>query len=298
MQEFMISAADGYKLSALFGTPVGDSIGTIVVSSATGIKKEFYIHFARYLIQNGYNVLLFDYRGIGGSAPEDLRTSDSYMHEWGTMDMNAVVNFLVKEKKLTGIIWVGHSVGAQLIGFLEERQHIRKVVAISAALGYWGYFPFPVKWLIWGLWFFVGPLMVKVYGYGAMQRIGWGENLPKNMMREWRAWCLSKVYFTGLLKTKLNTDKFYQFTTPITAIYISDDYIANDQTVPLMMKFFPNAPQEIIKLPVEQLTTHKVGHIGIFRKKFEQSLWPLLVHLIEQKTRSTPVRGIFQNQVA
>lgn len=49
-----------------------------------------------------------------------------------------------------------------------------------------------------------------------------------------------------------------------------------------MMKFFPNAPQEIMKLPVEQHTRHKVGHMGIFRKKFERDLWPLLVGVIER----------------
>ena len=282
MKDIFIKAADGYRLSALFGTPVGESIGNIVISSATGIKKEFYLNFSKFLIQCEYNVLIYDYRGIGGSAPGNLKTSAAYMHEWGTMDMNAVLNYMVRIKGLTDIIWVGHSVGAQLIGFLEHRQHIRKVVAISAALGYWGYFPFRVKWLIWALWYFIGPLMVKIYGYGAMRKIGWGENLPRNMMKEWREWCLSKTYFTGLLRKKLNMDKFYHFTTPITAVYISDDYIANDKTVPLMMKFFPNSPKKILKLHVSDYTTDKVGHTGIFRKKFENNLWPELITIIEK----------------
>ena len=210
------------------------------------------------------------------------------MHEWGTLDMNAVLEYLVTEKGLTDIIWVGHSVGAQLMGFLDNRQHIRKVIAISAALGYWGYLSSPVKWIIWGLWFFAGPLMVAMYGYGAMQKIGWGENLSRNMMKEWREWCLSKTYFTVLLLKKLQADKFYAFDTPITAVYVSDDYIANDKTVPLMMKFFPNAPQEIIKLQVSEHTKEKVGHSGIFRKKFERSLWPELVNIIEKKPACAP----------
>jgi predicted alpha/beta hydrolase len=281
MQNIVITAADGYQLSALYSTPAGKTTNAIILSSATGIKKEFYINFARFLVQNGYNVLLYDYRGIGQSAPNNLKTSCSYMHEWGTMDMNAVLDFMVNEKEFTDIIWVGHSVGAQLMGFLEHREHVKKVIAISSALGYWGYFPFPVKWLIWGLWYFIGPLMVKVYGYGAMQKIGWGENLSRNMMKEWREWCLSKNYFTGLLQEKLHADKFYQFTTPITAVYISDDYIANDKTVPLMMKFFPNAPQEILKIQVEQYTKFKVGHTGIFRRKFEKNLWAVLMGVIE-----------------
>ena len=279
----MITAADGYKLSAIYGTPLGESRGNIILSSATGIKKEFYINFASFLIQNGYRVLLFDYRGIGGSAPGSLKTSRSYMHEWGTLDMNAALDYLVIEKRLTEIIWVGHSVGAQLIGFIKRQQYIRKVISISAAFGYWRYFPFPVKWKIWGLWFFIGPLMVRIYGYGAMKKIGWGENLSRNMMKEWREWCLSKTYFTGILEKILATDKFYGFTVPITSVYMSDDHLANDKTAPMMLKFFPNAPINIIKLEVEKYTTYKAGHTGIFRKKFQNDLWIHLTTIIEDK---------------
>jgi predicted alpha/beta hydrolase len=252
MEKIIITATDGYELSALYASATDLCKGNIILSSATGIKKEFYINFSRYLIQNGYNVLLYDYRGIGGSAPQNLKASLSYMHEWGTKDMNAALNYMVNIKGLKDIIWLGHSVGAQLVGFLDNQHHVRKVIAINAAFGYWGYFPFPMKWVIWGLWYFVGPLMVKVYGYGVMQKIGWGENLSRNMMKEWRQWCLSKTYFTGCLQQQLHTDKFYGFTTPITAVYISDDFIANDKTVPLMMKFFPDSPQKILKLSVKE----------------------------------------------
>jgi predicted alpha/beta hydrolase len=280
MQTLTITAADGYKLSALYSRPVGDSIGNIILSSATGIKKEFYINFTRFLVQNGYSVLLYDYRGIGKSAPQHLKTCTSYMHEWGTLDMNAVLNYMVHVKGATDIIWVGHSVGAQMVGFIKHQQHIRKVIAISAAFGYWGYFPSPVKWKIWGLWFFIGPLMVSLFGYGAMKKIGWGENLPRNMMKEWREWCLSKTYFRSAILKKTNLDKFYGFTIPITSIYMSDDELANDTTAPMMMNFFPDAPSKVYKLQVEKYTTCKVGHTGIFRKKFQDNLWPLLVDVI------------------
>lgn len=281
MEKIMIEAEDGFLLSALYASPEHSATGTIVISSATGVKKEFYINFSTYLLSKGYTVLLFDYRGIGGSIPCRLQQLNASMHEWGTKDMNAVLNYLVQQKRTTEIIWVGHSVGAQLIGFLNNHQHIKKVIAVNSALGYWGYFPFPVKWLIWGLWFFIGPVMVKVYGYGAMRKIGWGENLTGNMMREWRSWCLSKTYFKQSLLTTMQQDKFYQFTVPITSIYTSDDFIANDTTVPLMMNFFPNAPQKIVKLSVKEHTTEKVGHTGIFRKKFSAILWPWLVNVIE-----------------
>ena len=82
------------------------------------------------------------------------------------------------------------------------------------------------------------------------------------------------------LKNRLQTDSFYNFTIPITAIYTSDDYIANDKTAPLMRQFFPNAPYKLIKLDVSRYTRHKVGHTGIFRKRFANVLWPWLLQNI------------------
>lgn len=281
MNKLTITAADGYALSALYATPVAESLGTIILSSGTGIKKEFYINFSQYLVQNGYNVLLYDYRGIGGSAPDNLKLSKSYMHEWGTMDMNAVLDFMVNEKGKTDIIWVGHSIGAQLSGLLQNKQHVKKVIAINAALGYWGYFPFPMNLMVFVLWYFVYPVMIKLYGYGAMRKIGWGENLPKNVLGEWREWCMSKTYFMKYLKQNFHIDRFYNFTVPMTAVYTSDDYIANDKTVPLMMSFFPGSHSRIMKLAVKNYTQEKVGHTGIFRKRFENNLWPALIDIIE-----------------
>lgn len=287
MHRITITAKDGYELSAIYMKPADYSIGTIVISSATGIRKEFYINFSKFLETQGYDVLLFDYRGIGESAPRRLQNLKCPMHEWGTKDMNAVIQFLVKEERKTGIIWIGHSVGAQLVGFLENKEHIAKVISINSALGYWRYFPAPQRWVIWGLWYFLGPIMVKTVGYGAMTKIGWGENLPPRMLMEWRKWCLSKTYFRNTLREKIDADSFYDFNIPITAVFMSDDFIANEKTVPLMLDFFPNATKEIFRLPVHKFTKDKVGHTGLFRKKFKYSLWPLMLTLIRKPVRGT-----------
>ena len=281
MRTITIYAGDGYPFSSFFGEPAGTAMGSIIISAATGVRKEFYYNFSRFLVDNGYRVLIYDYRGIGDSAPPDIKTSDAFMHEWGTQDMNAVLDYLVNVHGLTDIIWLGHSVGAQLVGLLRNKAHVRKVISINAALGYWGYLPYPMKAVIWVLWYIIGPILTKLYGYGVMKKIGWGENLPRNVLLEWRSWCLSKNYYMDFLKSEIRSDRFYDFTVPITAIYTSDDYIANDTTASLMMQFFPNAPSRLIKLDVRRYTSQKVGHTGIFRKRFAGIFWPLLLRIIQ-----------------
>jgi predicted alpha/beta hydrolase len=286
MKKITIIAPDGFPLSALFGEPERNARGTVVISAATGVRKEFYLNFARFLVENSYRVLLYDYRGIGESAAGDIKASPIYMHEWGTQDMNAVINYLTDTCGFKDIIWLGHSIGAQLVGLLEKRDYVSKVISINAALGYWGYFPYPMKIVVWLLWHIIGPLLINIYGYGVMKKIGWGENLPRNVILEWRSWCMSKTYYMDFLKHRLKASCFYNFTIPITAIYISDDYIANDKTAPLMKQFFPNAPYQLIKLDVSRYTYHKVGHTGIFRKRFADALWPWLLQTIHGETVS------------
>lgn len=282
MKKITITASDGFHLSALLGTPQNTAQQSIIISSATAIKKEFYLNFAQFLVKKGYNVLLFDYRGIGESAHKDIKRAGSFLHEWGTLDMNAALNFMVHEMGFTDIVWLGHSIGGQLFGFLEDQQHIKKVISINAAVGYWRYFPYPMKIFFWFLWYVLSPILIKVSGYGTMKILGWGENLPKNAILEWRNWCMNKYYYLPALQQQLKTDKFYDFKQPITALYMSDDYIANDITAPLMIQFFPNASTNVIKLQVEEYTSEKVGHTNIFRKKFENTLWDYLIKLIEK----------------
>lgn len=280
MKTITIRASDGYNLSAMLGLTSNNHNKNIIISSATAIKKEYYINFATFLLQKGYNVLIFDYRGVGGSAPQNLKTSDAFINEWGILDMNAALDFMVNILGLTNIIWIGHSIGFQLVGFLENQKYIKKVVAICSGSGYWANFSYPTKINVWIQWFLVVPIVTKVFGYGTLKMVGWGENLPKNVILEWRDWCIDKDYCKMLIENKLQTDKFYDFNVPITSIYLSDDPITNDKSVSSILKLYPNSNSNLVKLNVKDFTNEKVGHIGIFRKKFANNLWPILLNYI------------------
>jgi predicted alpha/beta hydrolase len=282
MKTITIRASDGYNLSAMLGLTSNNQNKNIIISSATAIKKEYYINFATFLVQNGYNVLIFDYRGVGGSAPKDLKTSDAFMHEWGILDMNAALDFMVNIKGLTDIIWIGHSIGFQLVGFLKNLKYIKKVVAICSGSGYWANFSYPTKINVWIQWFIIVPIVTKVFGYGTLKMVGWGENLPKNVLLEWRDWCIDKDYCKMFVQNKLQTDKFYDFKVPITSIYLSDDPITNDKSVSSILELYPNSNSNLVKLNVKDYTNEKVGHIGIFRKKFTNNLWLILLNNLEK----------------
>jgi predicted alpha/beta hydrolase len=67
-----IPALDGHPLAA--DVFPGAEIGAgppllVIVNSAMGVSRRYYGAFARHLAGQGMQVVTYDYRGIGGSAP-------------------------------------------------------------------------------------------------------------------------------------------------------------------------------------------------------------------------------------
>jgi predicted alpha/beta hydrolase len=286
MQPIQFKAKDGYTLKGIWITPVSTSLGTVILNSATGVKKEYYLKFAHYLVQQGYRVLVYDYRGIGASAPVTLKGFTATMQDWGILDMNAALNYVVQEKNAAAVIWVGHSIGGQLMGLLEHRHKIKKVLAINCSTGYWRYFTFPYNFITLFLWICVGPLLTSVYGYAPLKKIGWGESLPRGVFLEWRKWCLTKKHFATFLQKQIGASVFSDFNKPIIAIYTDDDYIANSKTVKKILEFYPNAPQHTICIKRAAYSIKAIGHTAIFKSIFQHNLWPILLAAIEQSDAS------------
>ena len=63
-QPLDLQASDGRKLAAhWFSAP--QRRGVIVMNGATGFPQSFYFKLAQYAAERGYDVMLYDYRGMG-----------------------------------------------------------------------------------------------------------------------------------------------------------------------------------------------------------------------------------------
>ena len=51
--------------------------------------------------------------------------------------------------------------------------------------------------------YIIGLVLTKLVGYGVMNKMGWGENLPKNAIFERIDWCINKDYYMEFLQKKL-----------------------------------------------------------------------------------------------
>lgn len=150
--EIKISTEDDYTLSALYIRPKNVR-GAVQINAATGTKKEFYLNFARYLAQHGLAVLLYDYRGIGESAPRNLKDFRANLRIWAGQDMTAAFDWLKQQHPEQACFILGHSMGGQLIGLMRNATQADALILVGSSVGYWPLLPFPSNLLYFFIWY-------------------------------------------------------------------------------------------------------------------------------------------------
>lgn len=272
-QNILIEARDGYKLSATIQRPISKIKGVIQINCGTGIPQKVYFNLANYLTEYGYITVTYDYRGIGDSKPINLKEFEAKIEDWGILDMTSIFDWIINEFPNEKKIIIGHSMGGQLVGLMDNYHKIDKLILIASSTGYWKDMSSPYKWLMPPLWFLFIPLTTFIYGYANAKKIGQGENLPKGVAIQWRNWCINPNYFDDHFQ-KSNTRLFFEkLTIRLKSIQITDDPIANELTSNKILKYYKSANIQIEKISPEQLGVKKIGHTGFFSRQFKDTLW-------------------------
>lgn len=276
VESFWISCKDGYQLAAQFYPALNsDKSYPILICPATGITKNFYHAFAQWLNQQGYPVLSFDFRGIGESLHGALKDSTASINDWGIYDIPAAIETLLNRTQAEKVIIVGHSAGGQLLGIASNYHKVAKVLAIAGSTGHVKGLKGKTKVLAPVMFNVIFPVSSFVKGYGATQFIGMGENLPKNVAKQWAEFCSKPGYVMNAIGKTIFEDYHQQIQCPITSFWATDDEIATHSNVKDLLRLYPNAQTKLIELNPQQLGYKRIGHMLMF-KKSHQKIWPIL----------------------
>ncbi len=271
-REFSFPALDGYQLSGLW-IAANNPTTAVLVQAGTGFPKEFYRRFARYGAQRGAACLLYDYRGIGGSAPESLAGMQMDYTDWGRLDLPAAIDALLQEYQGLPTGHVGHSVGGHFLGFAPNQNLLQRHAFVCVGSGYWADHFWANRPLELFFWLGYGPLCLAAKGYIPGGGPWAGAALPKGVFTTWRRWCLKHDYFLSELEGELRPHSFAEVVAPIRSFIFADDPIANARTAPDMLHAYPNAPSEIVIRAPAGYGLRRIGHGGAFRKA-SAALWP------------------------
>src|ERR1700730_9008427 len=187
VEDTPISARDGYSLAATRFTPAEPPRAAVLVNSATAVPRKIYRGFARYLAEQGFAALTYDYRGIAGSRPASLPGFAVRMRDWAALDVTAAIDHARRTWPALPLSMVGHSFGGQALGLVPNNGEISRALLIAAQAGHWRLFRAPEKYRVYLVMRLVGTPMAHALGYVP----GWtgiGEDLPKGVFLEWTDW--------------------------------------------------------------------------------------------------------------
>jgi predicted alpha/beta hydrolase len=279
-EPFRLRAADGRELAAHWFAARARR-GGIVINAGTGFPQTFYFKLANYAAGRGYDVLVYDYRGMGESAPADLATESARMSDWGLLDMRAALAAASERVRGAPLATLGHSIGGQFLGLLANHSLARAHVQVAASVGYWPWEHAPFKYLAWWFWRVHGPLMLAIKGYIPTGG-GWaGLPLPRAVYEEWRRWCLRPDHFRPELSTYLKDNVFAEIRAPLLTVGFTDDPIATRRTVAELDRFFPNVRRESRWYSPADAGGKRIGHEGFFALRQRDTLWRLVLDWID-----------------
>ena len=265
-----IPAADGLGLAASFYAPaerVEGASGTVVIASATGVKRHYYDAFARHLAGRGFRVVTFDYRGIGGSRPPvqaTFRQLPATMRDWGERDLEGVLAWTAERFRGDPLRLLGHSVGGQLLGLAPSAGRVDRAALVGAQSGYLGHYEMPWRWMYRVVMHAAIPVATRTMGYFPASRLGLGEDLPGGVAAQWARWCRDPGYFFGK-GDPVPREGYERLRIPLLALGIADDTIAPRRAVDALARAYANAAVERVHLQPSDVGLAKIGHFGYFR---------------------------------
>lgn len=242
----------------------------VLIAPAMGVPATFYKAFARYLAGRGHAVMTFDYAGIGASPGRPNGT----LADWADHDLRAALDALKVRCPTVPFSLVGHSVGGQLFGLLNDTP-VDRALLIASQSGYWRWWSGAWKLKMLFLWFFVTPVLVPLFGKMPKWMLGGGD-IPKGVAMQWGAWGRDPEYVLGFAnarETASNTKhSFDTYDASLRCVAFSDDPMAPQLAATKLHAFYSAAGGEFQMVTPESVGLKSIGHFGAFRSSSER-LW-------------------------
>jgi len=269
-----IPALDLYPLRADIHAPSDPQCAraVVLINAATGVKRQYYFAYAKYLAGQGFWVITYDYRGIGDSRPGRLRHFEADFLDWGQRDFAGVIDFARRHWPELPLFVVGHSIGGTILGMAPNNEEISAAITVGAQTAYYRDWPLPARFRLYLLWHLLLPALTRYCGYFPGRYLGMLEDLPRGVINQWHARRLDPD-FERQLYTATNRLYYDALTCPVLAIGLGDDPIGSPPALARLHRLFRQAPVEMRIIHPADIGEKRIDHFGFFRRRFEANLW-------------------------
>jgi len=265
-----LTTPDGTALAADFFPAAGTVRGAVLLAGAMGVPRRFYAAFAHDLADSGLATLTLDYRGLGESAPARLRGYGGRIRDWVDQDLPTAMAALESRTAGAPPLWVGHSVGGQLMGFMDTTR-IRAALFVASQSGYWRQWH-TARWrsFMWGISHLLMPGFAGTLGYVPARFLG--SPLPAGVAREWASWIRDPEYLGVLARPRQWAD-FHRYDKPLRLVTVGDDDYAPWQPGEGLLALYTAARKEHLGVTPAEAGAEAIGHFAMFRPRFRETLW-------------------------
>lgn len=294
------AAEDGYVLKGTCRRHAGADARrpVVIVNPATSVCCDYYARFADFLHRHGFDVVLYDYRGIGRSRPRSLKGFEAGWIDWGCLDFEAALRYVEREFPGQPIHAVGHSVGGVLIGMAPSGGRVSRVFTMGAQYAYWRDYAPAMRLRMLLKWHVAMPLLTSLFGYFPGRRMGWLEDTPRGVVRDWTSrhprfeetWRRGARVLPAAERKQLAA-RFTALVGDALAVSFSDDEFGTVPAVRRLLGYYRGARRTHLHLTPEAVGETRVGHFAFFHGRFEHSLWQIALEWLRHGRVPHETRG-------
>lgn len=281
-QAFREPAGDGYSLGGFtWRHALPDRTRPVVIiNAATSVRCSYYARFAQYLFSHGFDVMTYDYRGIGESRPASMRHFKASWTDWGALDFEAMLQRAIREFPGQPIDVVGHSFGGCAAGLAASSAQLRRLVTVGAQFAYWRDYAQGSRWQLFGKWHVLMPLLTRVFGYFPGKRLGWLEDTPAGVVKDWST--LTAAYELRPSGKALAALPFAQVRAQTLAISLTDDPFGTVPAIERLLNYFESSQCSHLRIAPADIDEAQIGHFAFFHNRFQTRLWPIALQWLQQ----------------
>ncbi len=289
----MIACRDGFPLAGHVWRPAeGADHGTVIVNPATGVLARYYHPYARFLAEQGFVVITYDYRGIGASRPARPRGGAIRWRDWGELDFDAVAAWARDRDPSGPLAVVGHSIGGFLPGYAEAASRVDRILTVGAQYAYWRDYAAATRVAQVLKWHVAMPAITSVLGYFPGRRLGWLEDLPAGVVREWSFRRARFEENHPPAEREVLLARFAAVRAPILAVAVTDDAFATPAGMLRGLSYYRGSERLIALLEPAALGFEAIGHFGLFHARHRHGFWPATLSWLRDGVNPWPAAHV------
>jgi predicted alpha/beta hydrolase len=285
-----VETADHFPLAAQLHAATGPARAVALVVPAMAVPKEFYSSLGDWLARRGLDVLTFDFRGMGESAPASLRGFDADILTWARQDCAAMLAAARSRAAGRPVVWIGHSLGGQVLAMTPGNEELCAAITVASGVGYWRENAYPLRLYSWFLWFLAAPVATALCGYFPGRKLGMVGDLPRGVIEQWSRWCRDPEYAVGVEGESMR-ERYRQVRLPLLSLSFTDDEYMSERNVAVLHGFYENAGRDMRRIAPRELGVSRIGHFGFFRPRAAERLWPMMADWIGESISAARARS-------